>query len=72
LFSSKHPFVTGELTFYGLLNFGHFESLNYELFELALFVLMGALGGLLGSVYNLANYKLTVFRLRLVIISFNL
>ncbi|KAL1138626.1 hypothetical protein AAG570_008689, partial [Ranatra chinensis] len=59
----EHP---GELTYYGLLNFGHFDSLNYELFELALYGIMGAIGGLLGSFYNHANYKLTVFRMRYI------
>lgn len=56
--------ISGELTYYGLLNFGHFDNLNYELFELVLFCLMGALGGMLGSFYTYVNYKLTVFRLR--------
>ncbi|XP_039293986.1 H(+)/Cl(-) exchange transporter 7 [Nilaparvata lugens] len=58
-----HP---GELTYSGLLNFGKFDSLNYELFELVLFVLMGAIGGLLGSLFNYCNYKLTVFRMRYI------
>ncbi|XP_024216025.1 H(+)/Cl(-) exchange transporter 7 [Halyomorpha halys] len=58
-----HP---GELTFYGLLNFGHFETLNYELFELLLYCFMGVIGGLLGSLYTYVNYKLTVFRMRYI------
>ncbi|BET01426.1 Chloride channel [Nesidiocoris tenuis] len=58
-----HP---GELTYYGLLNFGHFESLNYDLFELILYAWMGAVGGLLGSLYIHVNYKLTVFRMRYI------
>ncbi|CAA9995791.1 unnamed protein product, partial [Nesidiocoris tenuis] len=56
----------GELTYYGLLNFGHFESLNYDLFELILYAWMGAVGGLLGSLYIHVNYKLTVFRMRYI------
>ncbi|XP_014260411.1 H(+)/Cl(-) exchange transporter 7 [Cimex lectularius] len=56
----------GELAYYGLLNFGHFESLDYQLFELALFALMGVIGGILGSVYTFINYRLTVFRLRYI------
>lgn len=56
-----HP---GELTYYGLLNFGHFDVLNYELYELILYGVMGAIGGILGSFYTYANYKLTVFRMR--------
>ncbi|CAH1401842.1 unnamed protein product [Nezara viridula] len=58
-----HP---GELNYYGLLNFGHFENLNYELFELLLFCFMGVIGGILGSVYTYVNYKLTVFRMRYI------
>ncbi|CAH0393157.1 unnamed protein product [Bemisia tabaci] len=58
-----HP---GQLSFSGLLNFGKFESLNYDLFELAIFVMMGGIGGILGAVFNLFNYKLTVFRIRYV------
>lgn len=58
-----HP---GDLTYTGLLNFGAFSNLTYEMFELYLFVAMGALGGLMGSLFNHANYKLTVFRMRYV------
>ncbi|XP_073982659.1 chloride channel protein 7 [Rhodnius prolixus] len=58
-----HP---GELTYYGLLNFGHFESLNYELFELIFYAIMGVIGGVLGSFYTYVNYKLTVFRMRYI------
>ncbi|XP_069690875.1 H(+)/Cl(-) exchange transporter 7 [Periplaneta americana] len=56
-----HP---GELSFTGLLNFGKFENISYELFELLIFMIMGAVGGLLGSLFNHINYKLTVFRMR--------
>lgn len=56
-----HP---GELNYYGLLNFGHFENLNYELFELLLYCVMGAIGGILGAFYTYINYKLTIFRMR--------
>ncbi|XP_075233875.1 H(+)/Cl(-) exchange transporter 7-like isoform X2 [Lycorma delicatula] len=62
-----HP---GELTYSGLLNFGSFSNLNYELFELLLFILMGAIGGLFGSLFNYLNYKLTVFRMRYVSIRY--
>lgn len=58
-----HP---GDLTYTGLLNFGAFSNLTYEMFELYLFVAMGAFGGLMGSIFNHANYKLTVFRMRYV------
>lgn len=56
----------GDLTYTGLLNFGAFSNLTYEMFELYLFVTMGAFGGLMGSLFNHANYKLTVFRMRWV------
>ncbi|KAJ9582590.1 hypothetical protein L9F63_023078, partial [Diploptera punctata] len=56
-----HP---GELSYAGLLNFGKFDNISYELFELPIFVLMGVIGGLLGSIFNHINYKLTVFRMR--------
>lgn len=58
-----HP---GDLTYTGLLNFGAFSNLTYEMVELYLFVAMGAFGGLMGSIFNHANYKLTVFRMRYV------
>lgn len=48
----------------GLLNFGHFNNLDYEIVELPLFILMGAIGGCLGSLYTFVSYKLTVFRMR--------
>ncbi|XP_049950327.1 H(+)/Cl(-) exchange transporter 7 isoform X1 [Schistocerca serialis cubense] len=56
-----HP---GELTYSGLLNFGKFENISYEMTELLIFVVMGIIGGLLGSLFNHINYKLTVFRMR--------
>ncbi|KAG8235524.1 hypothetical protein J437_LFUL013486 [Ladona fulva] len=58
-----HP---GQLTYSGLLNFGQFESLSYEFFEFPIFLLMGGIGGLLGSLFNHINYKLTVFRMRCI------
>lgn len=58
-----HP---GQLSFPGLVNFGKFENLNYTVFELPLYMLMGVLGGLLGALYNHVNYKLTVFRMRYI------
>lgn len=56
-----HP---GELTSPGLLNFGKFYDLNYDLFEIVFFVGFGMFGGLTGAFYNCLNHKLTVFRLR--------
>lgn len=54
----------GDLSYAGLLNFGKFENISYDLFELPTFVIMGVIGGLLGSLFNHINYKLTVFRMR--------
>lgn len=56
-----HP---GELTSPGLLNFGKFYDLNYDLYEIIFFVGFGVFGGLTGALYNCLNHKLTVFRLR--------
>jgi len=56
-----HP---GDLSYAGLLNFGKFENISYDIYELPIFVLMGVAGGLLGSLFNHINYKLTVFRMR--------
>lgn len=56
-----HP---GDLSYAGLLNFGKFENISYDIYELPIFVLMGVAGGLLGSLFNYINYKLTVFRMR--------
>lgn len=58
-----HP---GNMSYDGLLNFGSFDDLNYHMPELIIFVIMGAIGGLLGAFYNWANHKLTVFRMRYV------
>uniref|UniRef100_A0A0K8T5F2 Chloride channel protein n=1 Tax=Lygus hesperus TaxID=30085 RepID=A0A0K8T5F2_LYGHE len=65
LLSTYHG-VPGQLSYYGLLNFGHFDSLNYELFELILYMIMGAIGGMLGSFFIHINYKLIVFRMRYI------
>ncbi|XP_054264197.1 H(+)/Cl(-) exchange transporter 7-like [Macrosteles quadrilineatus] len=58
-----HP---GNMSYDGLLNFGSFDDLNYHMPELIIFVVMGAIGGLLGAFYNFANHKLTVFRMRYI------
>ncbi|MCI4385465.1 hypothetical protein PGIGA_G00050760 [Pangasianodon gigas] len=58
----------GELSNPGLINFGRFasESVQYNLYEIPLFILMGAIGGLLGALFNVLNYWLTIFRIRYV------
>lgn len=58
--------VLGNMTYDGLWNFGSFANLNYELTELIIFVVMGAIGGVLGAFYNFVNHKITIFRMRFV------
>lgn len=48
----------------GLFNFGAFEPLPYEYYEIPIFVLMGMLGGILGAIWNMANTRLSIFRAR--------
>lgn len=62
-----HP---GELSYPGLLNLGKFESFTYQIYELPLFVIMGAMGGIFGAIWNHINYKLAVFRIRFIQIRF--
>ncbi|XP_049600827.1 H(+)/Cl(-) exchange transporter 7 isoform X1 [Syngnathus scovelli] len=61
----KNP---GDLSNPGLINFGRFEneSVAYYLYEIPLFIAMGAIGGLLGALFNFLNYWLTIFRIRYV------
>lgn len=56
------------LTHPGLLFFGKLNDsiTNYELFELPIFVGMGAIGGLLGSLFVAINMRLAVFRMRFI------
>ncbi|XP_044253357.1 H(+)/Cl(-) exchange transporter 7 [Tribolium madens] len=63
---STYHGVPGDLSYPGLLNLGKFENFSYEVYELPIFVLMGALGGLLGALWNHFNYKLSVFRMRYI------
>uniref|UniRef100_A0A3Q2EJG2 Chloride channel protein n=1 Tax=Cyprinodon variegatus TaxID=28743 RepID=A0A3Q2EJG2_CYPVA len=67
-FLSVYHNKTGDLSNPGLINFGSFESeaMGYNLYEIPLFMAMGALGGLLGALFNFLNYWLTIFRIRYV------
>ncbi|XP_056263745.1 H(+)/Cl(-) exchange transporter 7 isoform X1 [Pseudoliparis swirei] len=58
----------GDLSNPGLINFGRFESdsVAYNFYEIPLFIIMGAIGGLLGALFNKLNYWLTIFRIRYV------
>ena len=58
--------IPGQLSNGGLLNFGNFDDATYAVWEMPLFLLMGALGGVLGALFNHVNYKLTVFRMRYI------
>nr|XP_045599968.1 H(+)/Cl(-) exchange transporter 7-like [Procambarus clarkii] len=66
LILSTYNGVPGTLTFNGLLDFGKFVSLTYEIWEFVPFLLMGVAGGLLGAVFNLMNQKLTSFRMKYI------
>ncbi|KAG0726682.1 H(+)/Cl(-) exchange transporter 7 [Chionoecetes opilio] len=63
---SAYNGVPGKLTYNGLLNFGKFEDLTYEIWEFIPFLLMGVMGGLLGALYNFINFKLTALRMRYI------
>ncbi|OAD54955.1 H(+)/Cl(-) exchange transporter 7 [Eufriesea mexicana] len=56
----------GDLSYPGLLNLGKFETILYQVYEIPLFMLMGAIGGLLGACWNYLNYKITCFRLKYI------
>ncbi|KAM4717577.1 H(+)/Cl(-) exchange transporter 7 isoform 1-T1 [Anableps anableps] len=58
----------GDLSNPGLINFGRFENeaMEYNLYEIPLFIAMGAIGGILGALFNFLNYWLTIFRIRYV------
>ncbi|KAB7499559.1 H(+)/Cl(-) exchange transporter 7 [Armadillidium nasatum] len=55
---------TGDLSNPGLLNLGKFNDLSYRFFEFIPFMFIGVFEGLLGSLFNFINYKLTVIRMR--------
>jgi chloride channel 7 len=63
---STYHGVPGDLSYPGLLNLGKFENFSYQVYELPIFLMMGALGGLLGAFWNFINYKLSVFRMRYI------
>ncbi|XP_072549298.1 H(+)/Cl(-) exchange transporter 7 [Salminus brasiliensis] len=67
-FLSIYHNKTGELSNPGLINFGRFDmdSVQYSLYEIPLFIIMGAIGGVLGALFNVFNYWLTIFRIRYV------
>lgn len=56
----------GELSYPGLLNLGKLEPFPFQIYEVPVFMLFGAIGGLLGALWNHINYKLAVFRFRYI------
>lgn len=56
----------GDLSNPGLINFGKFTNAEYVWFEIPIFILMGAIGGLLGALFNYINIKLTQFRTKYI------
>lgn len=67
-FLSIYHHKPGELSSPGLINFGRFDgdSVQYNLYEIPVFIIMGALGGMLGALFNVLNYWLTIFRIRYI------
>ncbi|XP_013381142.1 H(+)/Cl(-) exchange transporter 7 [Lingula anatina] len=56
-----HPW---DLSNPGLINFGEFNSVTYNGVEIPIFLMIGAIGGLFGALFNMINHKLSVFRMR--------
>lgn len=56
--------IVGQLWYAGLLSFGKFPEVSYYWFELIIYMIMGFVGGLFGSLFNYVNYHLTLFRMR--------
>lgn len=44
------------------LSFGNFARSNWQIYELLIFALMGAMGGLMGAAFNATNTRLTLVR----------
>ncbi|KAG5854456.1 H(+)/Cl(-) exchange transporter 7-like [Anguilla anguilla] len=67
-FLSIYHSKPGDLSNPGLINFGRFESdsVTYNIYEIPIFIIMGALGGVLGALFNVLNYWLSIFRMRYV------
>ncbi|XP_043478610.1 H(+)/Cl(-) exchange transporter 7 [Leptopilina heterotoma] len=58
-----HP---GDLSYPGLLNLGKFETINYQIYEIPLFMLVGTIGGAFGALWNHLNYKITCYRMKYI------
>uniref|UniRef100_A0A0N4VDM2 Chloride channel protein n=1 Tax=Enterobius vermicularis TaxID=51028 RepID=A0A0N4VDM2_ENTVE len=58
--------VSGFLSWTGLANFGVFENIEYNIWEIPIFLFIGVMGGLLGSFFNLLSVRLMKFRQKYV------
>uniref|UniRef100_A0A1I8J709 Chloride channel protein n=1 Tax=Macrostomum lignano TaxID=282301 RepID=A0A1I8J709_9PLAT len=58
--------IPNDLSNPGLISFGKFDKLDYDLLHLAIFACMGVVGGLSGALFNTLNEHLTKFRHRYV------
>lgn len=56
----------GDLSYPGLLNLGKFDAIPYQIYEIPLFMIVGAMGGIFGALWNYVNYKISCFRMRFV------
>lgn len=56
----------GQMSFPGLINFGKFDNINYNVLEIPIFILMGCVGGLIGAIFNEINHKITLFRMKYI------
>ncbi|XP_054281681.1 H(+)/Cl(-) exchange transporter 7-like isoform X2 [Macrosteles quadrilineatus] len=66
--NNPDSFFQGQLTHPGLLFFGKLNDsiTNYEVFELPIFIGMGAIGGVLGAVFVAINMRITTFRMKYI------
>lgn len=62
----KIIYLLGQLTHPGLLFFGKLNDTitNYEVFELPIFIGMGAIGGVLGAIFVAINMRIATFRMK--------
>ena len=65
LLSGKHGHAQ-DLSNPGLVAFGRFDNISFELIEIPIFLLIGILGGLLGAAYVKLSQQIQVFRRRYI------
>ena len=65
IFRSAFKGEPGNLTSPGLLNFGHFDDMQWFYYELPIFAFMGIIGGLLGAFFVVVNKNITMLRTKL-------